>query len=62
MKLDFPDFINQKLTFSNANLNLNAVIFNGFRLLNSLKQQKMNAKAANLEVEQEKMQPKRRPE
>lgn len=48
------DFINQKLTFSNANLNLNAVIFNGFRLLNSLKQQKMNAKAANLEVEQEK--------
>jgi len=48
------DFINQKLTFSNANLNLNAVIFNGFRLLNSVKQQKMNAKAANLEVEQEK--------
>lgn len=48
------DFINQKLTFSNANLNLNAVIFNGFRLLNSVKQQKMNAKAADLEAEQEK--------
>ena len=48
------DFINQKLTFSNANLNLDAVIFNGFRLLNSVKQQKMNAKAATMEVEQEK--------
>ncbi len=48
------DFINQRLTFSNANLNLDAVVFNGFRLLNSVKQQKMNAKAANMEVEQEK--------
>lgn len=48
------DFINQQLTFSNANLNLNATVFNGFRLINSLKQQQFNAKAANLEVEQEK--------
>lgn len=48
------DFINQQLTFSNANLNLNATVFNGFRLINSLKQQQLNAKAANLEVEQEK--------
>ncbi len=48
------DFINQRLTFSNANLNLDAVIFNGFRLLNSVKQQKLNAKAAMMEVEQEK--------
>jgi outer membrane protein len=48
------DFINQRLTFSNANLNLEAVVFNGFRLLNSVKQQKMNAQAATMEVEQEK--------
>jgi outer membrane protein len=48
------DFINQRLTFSSANLNLNAVIFNGFRLLNNFKQQKLNAKAAEMEVEQEK--------
>ncbi|APZ45127.1 transporter [Polaribacter reichenbachii] len=48
------DFINQQLTFSNANLSLNTTVFNGFRLLNTLKQQKLNAKAASLEVEQEK--------
>jgi outer membrane protein len=48
------DFINQRLTFSSANLNLNAVVFNGFRLLNSVKQQRFNAKAADMEVEQEK--------
>ena len=48
------DFINQQLTFSNANLNLNATVFNGFRLLNTLKQDKLNKQAANLEVEQEK--------
>lgn len=48
------DFINQQLTFSNANLSLNATVFNGFRLLNSLKQNKLNKQAANLEVEQEK--------
>tara|TARA_R110002126_G_scaffold277560_1_gene423489 strand:+ start:54012 stop:55427 length:1416 start_codon:yes stop_codon:yes gene_type:complete len=48
------DFINQQLTFSSANLSLNATIFNGFRLLNSLKQEKLNSTAANLEVEQEK--------
>lgn len=48
------DFINQQLTFSSANLNLNANVFNGFRLLNSLKQQRLNSKAASLEVEQEK--------
>ena len=48
------DFINQRLTFSNASLNLDAVIFNGFRLLNSVKQQRLNAQAAEMEVEQEK--------
>lgn len=48
------DFINQQLTFSNANLSLNATIFNGFRLINSLKQQRLNTEAATLEVAQEK--------
>ncbi len=48
------DFINQRLTFSNANLSLNAVVFNGFRLLNTMKQQQLNAQAASMEVEQEK--------
>lgn len=48
------DFIEQRLVFSSANLSLDATIFNGFRLLNSIKQNKLNKKAANLEVEQEK--------
>lgn len=48
------DFINQQLTFSNVNLSLNATIFNGFRLMNSLKQQRLNTEAATLEVAQEK--------
>lgn len=48
------DFINQQFTFSSANLSLNATVFNGFRLLNSLKQDKLNKQAASLEVEQEK--------
>ena len=48
------DFINQQLTFSSANLSLNATVFNGFRLLNTLKQDKLDQRAANFEVEQEK--------
>lgn len=48
------DFINQRLVFSNANLSLDATIFNGFRLLNSVKRDRLNAKAASMEVEQEK--------
>lgn len=48
------DFINQQLTFSSANLSLNATVFNGFRLINTLKQQHLNSKAANFEVAQEK--------
>ncbi len=46
------DFINQRLTFSNANLNLDATIFNGFRLLNSVKQQRYNKLAAKMEIEE----------
>lgn len=48
------DFINQKLRFSSVNLSLNATVFNGFRLLNTLKQDKFNKEAASFEVEQEK--------
>lgn len=48
------DFINQQLTFSSANLSLNATVFNGFRLINTLKQNKLNTQAANLDIEQEK--------
>ncbi|WP_223034615.1 TolC family protein [Hanstruepera marina] len=47
-------FINQKLTFSNANLSLDATIFNGFRLLNSVKQDKLNKLASEMEVEESK--------
>ncbi|WP_296380911.1 TolC family protein [Winogradskyella sp.] len=45
------DFINQELTFSNLGLSLDATIFNGFRLLNTAKQNRLNKKASELEVE-----------
>ena len=45
------DFINQELTFSNMGLSLDMTIFNGFRLLNAAKQNRLNRKAADLEVE-----------
>lgn len=45
------DFINQELTFSNLGLNLDATIFNGFRLLNTVKQNKLNRLAAEMEKE-----------
>ena len=45
------DFINQELTFSNAGLSLDAIIFNGFRLINTIKQNRLNRKASELEVE-----------
>ncbi len=46
------DFINQELTFSNARLSLDATIFNGFRLMNSIRQQRFNRKAAEMEIEE----------
>jgi outer membrane protein len=46
------DFINQELTFSNARLNLDATIFNGFRLLNTIRQQRLNKQASELEIEE----------
>lgn len=48
------DFINQELTFSNARLNLDATIFNGFRLINTVKQQRLNKQASDMEIEEAK--------
>lgn len=48
------DYINQELTFSNAGLNLNATLFNGFRLLNSIRQSKFNMEASEMEIEENK--------
>ncbi|MGJ8551152.1 TolC family protein [Winogradskyella wichelsiae] len=44
-------YINQELTFSNLGLSLDMTIFNGFRLLNSAKQERLNKKASELEIE-----------
>ncbi|TXD68958.1 TolC family protein [Aequorivita lipolytica] len=44
-------FVNEQLTFSNAGLGLDATVFNGFRLINSWKQAKLNLKAAEMETE-----------
>ncbi len=48
------DYINRQLTFSNAGLNLDAVVFNGFRLINSIKQNRFSMQAAEMEVEETK--------
>jgi len=45
------NFVDEQLTFSNAGLGLDATIFNGFRLINSWKQAKLNLKAAEMETE-----------
>lgn len=45
------DFINQKLTFSNAGLNLDVTVFNGFRLLNTAKQNLLSKSASEMEIE-----------
>ncbi len=45
-------YINQELTFSNLGVNLNTTIFNGFRILNSIKQNKFNLRASEMEVEE----------
>ncbi|WP_298345007.1 TolC family protein [uncultured Algibacter sp.] len=45
------DFINQELTFSNMGLSIDATIFNGFRLLNTARQNRLNRKASELELE-----------
>lgn len=44
-------YITQELTFSNLGLSLDMTIFNGFRLLNSAKQNRLNKAASELETE-----------
>lgn len=48
------DVVNEQLTFSNLNLNLDVMVFNGFRLLNSIKQSKLNLQASEMEIEEAK--------
>lgn len=48
------DYINQELTFSNAGLNLNATVFNGFRMMNTIKQKRYNMLASEMELEENK--------
>ncbi|MBC2839390.1 TolC family protein [Robiginitalea sp. SC105] len=45
------DYINEKLTFSNIGLSLNALVFNGFSQYNTMRRQRLNLKAADLEYE-----------
>lgn len=45
-------YINRELTFSNAGLGLDATVFNGFQLLNRIRQSKLNLKASQMEVEE----------
>ncbi|MGB8703693.1 MAG: TolC family protein [Gillisia sp.] len=47
-------YVDQQLSFSNAGLSLNATVFNGFELLNSLKRDRLKMKAAQAEVEEAK--------
>ena len=44
-------YVDERLTFSNAGLGLDATIFNGFRLINGWKQAKLNLEAAEMEIE-----------
>src|SRR5690606_1963196 len=46
------DIINQKLTFSNVGLGLDALVFNGFRLMNSIKRDRFRLQAAEMEMEE----------
>lgn len=47
-------YSNQELTFSTLGVNLNTTVFNGFRVLNSIKQGKFNMKASEMELEEAK--------
>ena len=49
-------YINQQLNIANYGLNTDVTIFNGFRLLNALKQNALAYDAAKMELEQEKDQ------
>lgn len=45
-------YINEQLTFSNAGLQFDAVLFNGFRLINRWKQQRLNLEVSEMEKEE----------
>jgi len=47
-------YINQEVTFSNAGLSLDVVIFNGFKIKNEIKQSKFNLLASEMEIEEAK--------
>ncbi|MBP1840134.1 TolC family protein [Formosa algae] len=47
------DYIDQELTYSNLGLSIDMTIFNGFRLLNTAKQNRLNSQASELETEAE---------
>ncbi len=47
-------YINRELTFSNFGMDLRLTVFNGFRVLNTIKQNKFNMKAAEMEAEEAK--------
>lgn len=48
------DYVDQKLTFSNAGLNLNFTVFNGFKLLNTIRSRRYELNASKMEVEEQK--------
>jgi len=50
------DYIDQKLNFSNAGLNLDTQIFNGFELRNSIQRDRFNMKASEAETKAERQQ------
>lgn len=47
-------YINQEVTFSNAGLNLDVVVFNGFKIKNEIKQSRFNLQASEMEIEEAK--------
>ena len=47
-------YINENLTFSNAGLRLDAIVFNGFQLINRWRQDKLNLMASEMEKEDQK--------
>ena len=47
-------YINQQINFANYNLGSSVTLFNGFQLLNTLRQQSLNYDAAKLELQQNK--------
>ncbi len=47
-------YIDEQLTFSNVGLNLDATIFNGFRMRNSIQRDRYNLRASEMETEEAK--------